>query len=202
MPSIRRSAEEPPSAAVSPRPRLLGFLPLVFFLAHSVYYWKNGGLGNLLWMCNVANLMLAAGLMLGWRWLIRLSVIWLVPGLPLWLYYVAFTGGWLLTSFFTHVGGLIVGLAALSAVRASEWTWLHGFAWYVILQQVSRVATAPELNVNVAHSVYQGWENAFGAYWQYWLATTALTAVGLWILGWILLKLFPPGGEKAAGPNA
>lgn len=172
--------------------RLLGLLPLGFFLAHGLYYWKHVGLGNMLWMCTLANLMLAAGLLIGYAWLIRLAVIWLIPGLPLWLFYLAQDGEWLVTSFFTHVGGLIVGLVVLSVVRFDRRTSMHAFLWYLFLQQISRMVTAPALNVNVAHNVYQGWETVFSAYWQYWLATTALAAIGLWVLGLVLLKLFPP----------
>ncbi len=34
----------------------LGFLPLLFFFAQAIYYWRNGSLGNMLWMCNIGNL--------------------------------------------------------------------------------------------------------------------------------------------------
>src|SRR5260370_10820317 len=71
-----------------PRPltlrfRLLGFLPVIFFLAQTVHYWRVGGLGNLLWMCNVGRLVLAIGLFLDRRELIRADAIWQIPGLGL-----------------------------------------------------------------------------------------------------------------------
>ena len=178
--------------------RLLGLLPLAFFAAHLSFYWRNGGLDNMLWMCTVGNLVLAIGLLFGLRWMIRVAVIWLVPGLPLWLYYVAVNGGWLLTSFFTHVGALIVGLFAVYKIRASRWTWVHAFVWFLLVQQLSRMVTTPYWNVNVAHRVYEGWEGVFSSYWQYWLASTGVVAAGLWVLGLFLLGLFP----RSAGPRA
>ena len=176
---------------VAARLRLLGLLPLAFFTAHMSFYWRNGGMENMFWMCNVANLALAAGLFLGVRWLIRIAVLWLIPGLPIWLYYVAVNGGWLVTSFFTHIGGLIVGLFVLQRIGAGRWTWLHGFVLFLIVQQASRMLTLPQSNVNIAHVVDPAWAGVFNTYWLYWLATTLTVAAGLWGLGLILLKLFP-----------
>ena len=61
--------------------RLLGLLPLAFFFGQVIHYWRFGGLGNLLWMCNVGNLLLAIGLFLDHRELIRAAAIWTIPGL-------------------------------------------------------------------------------------------------------------------------
>jgi hypothetical protein len=55
--------------------RLLGLLPLLFFVAQAVHYWKISQLGHMLWMCNVGNLLLAMGLFLEKRRVIRLSAI-------------------------------------------------------------------------------------------------------------------------------
>jgi len=172
--------------------RLLGVLPLIFFLTHALYYVRHGGLSHLLWMCNIGNLVLSVGLFFGRPALIRLAVFWLIPGLPLWLWYVVMRGGWLLTSSFAHVGGLIVGLIALARVRVSRWSWLSATAWYLLVQQVCRMFTPAALNVNLAHQIYGGWENVFSSYWQYWLATTAAVGVGMWLMGIILVKLLPP----------
>ena len=176
---------------VAAKLRLLGLLPLAFFIAHLSFYWRNGGMENMFWMCNVANLALAAGLFLGVCWLIRIAVLWLIPGLPLWLYYVAVNGGWLVTSFFTHIGGLMVGLFVLYKVGAGRWTWLHGFVLFLIVQQASRTLTLPQSNVNIAHAVDPAWAGVFSRYSWYWLATTLTVAACLWGLGLILLKLFP-----------
>ncbi len=172
--------------------RLIGLLPLAFFAAHFAFYWKNGGLDNMFWMCNVGNLALALGILLGQKWMIRPAVIWLIPGLPLWLFEVVRNGGWLLTSFFTHIGGLAVGIIAIYKVRADKRTWGYALAWYWVMQLLSRLFTDPFWNVNVAHRIYGGYETIVSEYWQFWILTTMMVAAGLWILGWILLKLFPP----------
>jgi hypothetical protein len=49
--------------------------------------------------------------------------------------------------------------------------------------------------VNVAHRIYGGYETVVSQYWQFWLLTTAMVAAGLWVLGFLLLKLFPQRAE-------
>ena len=114
--------------------RLIGILPLLFFLAQVVHYWRFGGLGNLAWMCNVGNLLLAIGLFLNHKELIRASAIWTIPGLAVWFCYVGLAGG--PTSALAHVGGIIVGLFVLSYVRMDRIAWLYAFAWYLFIQVI------------------------------------------------------------------
>lgn len=180
------------SDGVGMRFRLLGFLSLIFFLTHLHYYWRHGGVGHMLWMCNIASLLLGLGILFAIPLLIRVAVIWLIPGLPLWFWFVVLQGGWLLTSSLSHVGGLIVGLIAINRVKASRWTWIHASLWYVAVQQLCRMITPPELNVNVAHRPYEGFGGLFSRYWEYWLVTTLMVIAGLWLLGTAMMKLAPP----------
>jgi len=172
--------------------RLLGLLPLLFFLLHANYYRQVGGMSNMLWMCNIGNLVLAVGLFLASPILIRLAVIWLIPGLPIWLWFVVRPGGWILTSFFAHAGGLTVGLIAMQKVRASRWMWLQAFVWFLLVQEICRLFTPVGPNVNAAHLIYGEFEPLFNRYWQFWTVGTLVVAIGLWIMGFLLLKLFPP----------
>ncbi len=148
--------------------------------------------GHILWMCHLSNLILALGFFLAWPLLVRISIPWLLFGLPLWIWDMAqmgLTGG--LSSFGTHIGGLLVGLFALSKMSYDSKSWLYALVWYLVVQQVCRMVTPVELNVNIAHKVYYGWETMFAAYWQYWLVTTLTAGVFLWLIGLLLLKLFP-----------
>ena len=175
--------------------RLLGLLPLSFFTAHFLFYWRNGGLDNMFWMCNAGNLALGIGLLSGRAWMIRPAVLWLIPGLPLWLFEVVRNGGWLLTSFFTHIGGLAVGIVAIQRVRAESRTWAYALGWYWVMQLLSYFFTDPFWNVNVAHRIYGGYEKIVSHYWQFWVVTTFLVTAGLWVLGFALVKVFPPRRE-------
>lgn len=158
----------------------------------------------MLWMCNIGNLLLALGLFLGAALLIRVAVIWMVPGVVVWFFYVVPTWGMLLSGRFNnaeifgvisstlaHVGGFAVGIAVLRKVGMDARAWLHAFIWYFIVQLLSRLVTPAQMNVNLSHDVQPGWEQTFNTYWKFWLVLTVLVGVGLWILGIILKTLWP-----------
>jgi|SRR5215213_5065415 len=178
---------------VSPntRMRLLGLLPLLFFLAQGVHYWRIDQLGHMLWMCNIGNLLLAIGLFLETPVLIRLAAIWTIPGLLIWFLYVVLAWGVFLTSTLAHVGGLAVAAIALKRFRMDRNSWRYAFGWYLVVLFISRFFTAPELNVNLAHAVQPGWERTFTSYWMFWLTLTIATAATLWLSGLLWRSLWP-----------
>src|SRR5258707_1689820 len=171
--------------------RLIGLLPLAFFLAQAIHYWRVGGIGNWLWMCNVGNLLLAVGLFLNHRELIRAAAIWTIPGLGIWARYVLFEYDFVVSSALAHVGGIIVALIVLRRVRMDRIAWFYAFVWDLFMQVASRLATNPRLNVNVAQRIQTGWGNAFSSYWKFWIAMTMLTAFSLWATGLILSWIWP-----------
>ena len=178
---------------LSPRTklRLLGILPLIFFIAQFVHYWRVNELGHLLWMCNIGNLILAMGLFLEKPVVIRLAAIWTIPGLVVWFIYVVLTWGVFLTSTLAHVGGLIVALIALRYYRMDRTAWRWAFGWYLVILVASRFLTPAALNVNLAHAVQPGFERTFQSYWIFWLVLTASTIVVLWLCGLLLWGIWP-----------
>jgi len=196
--------------------RLLGILPLAFFTAQAIHYRQIQQLGHMLWMCNIGNLLLALGLFFAAAILIRVAVIWLVPGLVVWFFYVVPTWGILLTRGFSyaevfgvlsstlaHLGGFAVGIAVLRKVGMDTRCWFYAFIWYFVVQLFSRLVTPAQMNVNLSHGVQPGWEQTFSSYWKFWLVLTVLVGVGLWILGVILKTLWPAsrGTLQAANLN-
>jgi hypothetical protein len=185
--------------ALTMRFRLLGFLPLLFFLGQGLHYWQIDQLGHMLWMCNIGNLLLSLGMFLDEPALIRIAVIWAIPGAPIWMRYVVTEWfhysviDWsaVAASSFAHVGGLIVGLFALARVRMDRAAWFHAFVWFLILQVVSRLATPAELNVNVSHYVYESWQKYFSSYWKFWMAMALIVGIGLWLLSSALNGIWP-----------
>ena len=184
--------------------RLLGFLPLLFFLAQASHYWQIDQLGHMLWMCNIGNLLLALGIFFEQALLIRVAVIWSMPGLVVWAVYVVPTWGMLVTgrmslsefygvvtSTLAHVGGLSVGILVLRKVKMNASAWAYAFLWYLIIQGASRLLTPAALNVNLSQRIQDGWETTFSSYWKFWLVLSALVAICLWLLGFLLKRLWP-----------
>ena len=189
--------------SLSPRTklRLLGILPLIFFSAQFEHYLRINELGHLLWMCNVGNLLLAMGLFLEKPLVIRLSAIWMIPGLLVWILYVVLAWGVFLTSTLAHVGGLAVAMIALSRVGIDRAAWRWAFGWYLVVQLASRFVTPAALNVNLAHAVQPGWERSFGSYWMFWLVLTLVTLVVLWLSNLLLWSIWPADVRKELIPE-
>jgi hypothetical protein len=164
----------------------------MFFLFQGIHYWRINELGNMLWMCNICNLMLALGLFLCHAQLIRVSVLWMIPGLVVWFIYVVLAWGIFFSSTLAHVGGMLVALVAVKKVGMDRRAWIYGVLWYFVLQVVSRVFTPANLNVNVSHNVDPRWQGTFNNYWKFWVVLTLAVGIVLWILSLILRKLFPP----------
>ena len=147
---------------------------------------------------------MALGLFLNQKLIIRVTVIWAIPGLLLWMLYVVPTWGSLLTvqfgpgqifgvisSSLAHLGGIAVGLIALKRVGMDHRTWLYAFVWYLIMQFFSRWLTSPAMNVNLSHRIQDGWEQSFGSYWKFWIGLTLFVAVCSWMLTFVLRKIWP-----------
>ena len=184
--------------------RLLGFLPLAFFSAQAIHYVQIHQLGHMLWMCNIGNLLLALGLFFEQAIIIRVAVIWMVPGVAVWFVYVVPTWGMLLTGQFSytelfgvlsstlaHLGGFAVGIRVLRKIGMDGRAWLYAFIWYFIVQFVSRLLSPAEMNVNLSQRIQPGWEQTFTSYWAFWLVLTVLVGICLWLLGLLLQKLWP-----------
>jgi len=171
--------------------RLLGVLPLLFFFAQGVHYWRINQVGHMLWMCNIGNLVLALGLFFEKPLLVRVAAIWTIPGLIIWFFYVVLAWGVFFTSTLAHVGGIAVAAIALKTYRMDRNSWRFAFGWSLLVQLISRFITAAELNVNLSHAVQPGWEQTFTSYWMFWLAITLLNVLLLWLSGLLWRSLWP-----------
>ena len=145
---------------------------------------------------NSLGMLLAVGLFLNHRELIRAAAIWTIPGLVIWARYVLFEYDFVASSALAHVGGIIVALIVLRRVRMDRTAWFYAFIWYLFMQVVSLLTTDRRLNVNVAHRIQTGWENAFSSYWKFWIVMTTLAAFCLWAIGRMLSWIWPEWDAK------
>jgi hypothetical protein len=176
--------------------RSLGWVPLILFVARLVEYVQVGTPSQVLWMCHLANLFLAVGLFLANPLIIRVAVILLVFGIPPWVVDMFVIKIVTPVSIASHLGGTIVGLLAIAKVRTKQWSWAAALASFVMVQILCRFVTPPALNVNVSHRVYEIWTHIVSSYWIYWLISTAVLAVSLWLIDFVLIKLFPPTARR------
>jgi hypothetical protein len=172
-------------------PRFLGFIPLCFFIAHFIHHLNEGHPGYILWLCNLNNLLLALGVFTGWKLLMRIGILWLIPALPLWIIESWMYADWPITSILSHIGALTFGLLLLPRIGMTKNVWIAALIYALLVQQLTRLITSPKLNVNVAFDSYMGWNEIFPHYWQFWLFISAEAAIGLFLLNYFLAKRFP-----------
>jgi hypothetical protein len=147
-------------------------------------------------MCHLANLFLAVGLFLANPLIIRVSVILLVFGIPPWVVDMFVIKIVTPVSIASHLGGTIIGLLAMAKVRTKPRSWVAALVCFVLVQIICRFVTPPALNINVSHRVYEIWTHIVSSYWIYWLISTAVLAVSLWLIDFLLIKLFPPAARR------
>jgi hypothetical protein len=190
------------SPAFSPAFRWTGLLPLAFFAARVAEYAVIAKTPEqILWCCHISNLLLAIGISAGSAYLIRVSIFWLILGLPPWILDMVMTKLITPVSIFSHLGGFLMALVAIRRVGAKRGSWISSLIYFLILQQVTRLLTepGPYTNVNVAHFAYGPWQGLFESYWKYWIVNSALAALLLYLIEVALLRLFPPA--EAGSPE-
>src|SRR5262245_29933389 len=120
--------------------RLLGFLPLCFFIARGIEYIAVAKTPEqMLWSCHVSNLMLAVGMFMGNPFLIRVAVFWLILGVPPWFIDMMWSNQFQVVRIFSHLGGFIVAIAAIRVVGAKRGVWIPSLIYFVVLQQATRL---------------------------------------------------------------
>lgn len=194
---MRMNGESISHARATLQFRLLGILPLVFFIARVIEYVRVGTPQHILWSCHISNLLLALGMFFGVPVLIRIAAFWLILGVPPWFYDMIATGLVTPVSVFSHLGGAAVGIFALYTVRPKRGSWIFSLLFFLVLQQITRLATPSDIymNVNVAHFAYGSWKDLFSNYWSYWIVNTFLVGLALWIMEWVLIFVFPENKE-------
>jgi hypothetical protein len=136
----------------------LGIAGISFYAIHAGQYIARRQPEHVLWACHLGALAVGAGLLCrqaGWA---AVGLVWLVVGLPLWLYDLRAGGGFLPTSLLTHVGGLALGLLAAKRLGVPKGLWWKCVAGLVPVYLASRLLTPPGANVNLAHRTYSGFE--------------------------------------------
>ena len=153
----------------------------------------------------MAALVVGIGLLTGLRELVAIGFLWLTIGTPLWIYDLANGGEFLPFSPFTHIGGMILGLVGMWSLGFPPGSALKGWGALVPVFLLPRWVTPAAANVNLAFSVWPGWEEMFPKYGVYLLAVGALCLAVFATAGLILRKLgfeIDPGRSIAGRADA
>lgn len=175
----------------TPAFRWIGVLPLLIFGWRLWQYLSVNTPDWILYSCHVSTLALGLAMIWGWPLIIRITVIWLMIGLPMWVIDAWVTKVIWIASIFSHVGGFFLALYAIKRVRATGKSWFPALLWFVGLQLITRYTTRPDLNVNVAHFPYEAFKDSYASYWTFWPVCTLVVALLVWLVEFGLARVYP-----------
>ena len=171
--------------------KILGTVAIASYAAHAMVHLSRGEPQDLLWACHIAALLVGIGLVYRSPTINAIGLLWSCFGTPLWILDLATGGEWMPTAFLTHAAALgcgIVGVRRLGMPRAAA---VKAVAAFAPLWAVTRAITPQWANVNIAFSVYQGWQRWFTSYPPYFALLIALAATTFAIAEYLLALMAP-----------
>jgi hypothetical protein len=149
-------------------------MAILCWIAHGSWHLLNGHPEHALWACHVGTLAVGLGMILGWPEGTGAGLLWLSVGVPMWIYAILTGEAFIPTAALTHVGGAILGIVGARDMGFSRGTWWKAGAGLAALNLLCRSITPPAENVNLAFSVWPGWERLFPSHLLYLLVVFAL----------------------------
>jgi hypothetical protein len=180
--------------------RLTGLLPIFFFTLKVWQYAPESQSAQLLWFCNISNLMLGLAIFVLNGDAIFVTTALLLIGLPIWLFDVAVQGGFHAFSILTHVVSPALGLYLCRNLGVGRHAPIFTIGYYVALQLAARFLTSPADNINVAFAVYAPVKGLFSNFWVYSLANMAGLFAFAVVLRRVLKWQVPPSRPKKCPP--
>jgi hypothetical protein len=154
-----------------------GLLLLTGTAVHYGYHLYHQRPWDLLWACHVGAVLVGLGCLFDWPSCVGIGLLWLLVGVPLWILDLISGAELAPTSILTHVGGLALGITYVCLRGMSAGSWWKASLALIALQQLCRLVTPAEANVNIAFTIHKGWERWFPSYFWYWLVLTILFAL-------------------------
>jgi hypothetical protein len=172
---------------------MLGVIGTSGYLTHAGYHVLSGHPEDALWVCHVAALLVAFGLIAGSSVLNTVGLLCATLGLPSWLLYLLSGEPLIPTSLLTHVLGPALGLVGVRRLGLARSGWWVALGFVGALTLVSRLITPEASNVNLAFGPIEGlslWNVGGPAHLALWLGqwTIGLAAVQL-VYGRIFRKV-------------
>lgn len=181
----------------------LGAVMCLAAVVHAGEHVRAGRPHDVLWICNVAALLVGPAVLLRSRMLSAVGFTWMLPGTFIWLLDVILAGSSILpTSYGAHLGGAAVSVYAVRRNGHAPRGWIAALVVALAVALVSRIALPPDANVNSMHAVPPGWEG-FAIpglpLWEGFQGLKILVALALAFAAHIAGRAL--GGNPNAGPG-
>lgn len=175
-----------------------GFAGIAFFLAHAIWHYFDGDIRNAIWACHCATLLIGIGALVRNADLVGIGSLWLVIGIPLWLYYLLKGGRFYPTSVLTHGGGAIVALLVLRRLRWPRGAWWKAVAALTVLVVLSRLLTPSDLNVNLVFRIAEPSSRGADSPVLLSCLMAAVISVTFFVADRVLRRVFPMESRRVA----
>jgi hypothetical protein len=160
---------------------IIGLIPLLTALYTSYLSIIQGRLEEVLWVCNLSNFLLAAGLFVHHSASIRVATLWLIIGTPLWIWDNVERGIYFtFHAFVIHVIAALIGIVAMWRLAQYPKIWVWALGYGLGVQLFTRFVAPPQLNINVASRVYEPLQPLFPNYYAYMAFNAVCFGVVLW----------------------
>ena len=169
--------------------RWIGIFPLIFFSVKSFECYDRNALFDLLWFCNITNLLLGVSILFQIKLLIWLFTICIYSGIAPWIFGLFIGVDFEYSSLFTHFISPILGTYVLIRSKAKFKIWYYGILYLIILQILSRFFTPYKENVNIAFFVYPELLPVFLNYPLYWLSNMFGLGLSLYLYEGFMIRL-------------
>lgn len=173
--------------------RAIALLPLSFFLLRLWVAYQNGEPEIVLWLCHLNNLLLFIGILFSSSKIIQITAIWLIVGFILWVIDLTGTGTFIISSFISHFGGLVVSFYFVIKTKMKRSIWLYSIIWFILVQQFCRIFTPSHLNINSGSEIWSSYKSKFDYYWAFWafqiISLSLILGFTNIVMYWLINKL-------------
>jgi len=128
---------------------------------------------NILWLCNISTLLAGVALLLGRQQIALIGATYMILGLFFWLANVLVNhtfGNF--SSYITHICFAGAGVFIFRYIPIGRNLWIGCFAWYLLSQAMARIFSQPAENINLAFTIWPGWDRIFSSFFLFWSFTT------------------------------
>jgi hypothetical protein len=168
-----------------------GLAAISFYVFHFRHWIKLRKLENILWACHIGCLLIGVSWLAAWPLGNAIGLLWLLPGILLWLLFLKGGGLFSWSSLFIHIGGSSLGVWGAIDFGFPAGAWWKAGIGLVLLILVSRYVSRTSENVNFSRSVWKGWESRFPNY-RHYISGIVLGAFALFLVLEQLMRQFLP----------